>query len=128
MTTWTRRQLLATAAEKGQLAVARFLLDHGADPKSAASQMGTALHYAALAGHKAIVELLLERGAPVDAAPASRVTALNLAALQGFRSIAEVLLDTLLQEQAGVTFSLGGGGGIWVNPDDRVGRGMGWQA
>lgn len=24
--------------------------------------------------------------------------------------------------------SLGGGGGIWVNPDDRVGRALGWQA
>ncbi len=44
------------------------------------------------------------------------------------RAIAEVLLDTLLQEAQGVTFSLGGGGGIWVNPDDKVGRAMGWQA
>lgn len=44
------------------------------------------------------------------------------------RAVAEVLLDTLLQEAAGVTFALGGGGGIWVNPDDRIGRAMGWEA
>ena len=44
------------------------------------------------------------------------------------QAIAETLLDTLLQEAAGVTFALGGGGGIWVNPDDRVGRALGWQA
>lgn len=84
---------LALAAEKGQLRVVRFLLEKGAEPRSLASTMGSALHYAAIAGHKAIVELLLERGAPVDAAPASRATALHWAAANGFRGIAEVLLD-----------------------------------
>lgn len=52
----------------------------------------------------------------------------NMVPPRSAQAIAEVLLDTLLQEAAGVTFSLGGGGGIWVNPDDAVGRALGWQA
>lgn len=52
----------------------------------------------------------------------------NMVPPRSAQAIAEVLLDTLLQEAAGVTFSLGGGGGIWVNPDDRVGHALGWQA
>jgi len=52
----------------------------------------------------------------------------NMVPPRSAQAIAEVLLDTLLQEAAGVTFQLGGGGGIWVNPDDQIGRAIGWQA
>lgn len=43
------------------------------------------------------------------------------------QAVAEVMLDALLQAGAGVTFALGGGG-MWVEPDDRVGRAVGWSA
>jgi ankyrin repeat protein len=59
------RRALSAAVEFGHGAVARFLLDRGADPswpeKDAAR--GAALHAAARAGDRELVELLLARGA-----------------------------------------------------------------
>lgn len=40
-------------------------------------------------------------------------------------AIAGALLDSLLWEAAGQTFMIGGGG-IWVDPADRLGRPLGW--
>ncbi len=54
---------LHTAAEKGQLHVVRFLLDHGARIDSLGPRSLTALQVAARAGHRAMCELLLDRGA-----------------------------------------------------------------
>lgn len=43
------------------------------------------------------------------------------------KAVAEVMLDVLLRAAAGAGFMLSTDP-IWVNPDDRVGQGLGWQA
>lgn len=59
------RRPLTTAVEFGHDAIARFLLDRGADPTwpELNADKGGALHAAARAGNRAMVELLLSRGA-----------------------------------------------------------------
>jgi ankyrin repeat protein len=54
---------LHVAAALGNLAMARRLLDAGADPDGEADGAATPLHYAAKAGHAAMAALLLEHGA-----------------------------------------------------------------
>jgi ankyrin repeat protein len=78
---------LCLAAEKGQLRVAQFLLEHGADV-----QRGYPLAQAAGGGHKAMVELLLQHGAAVNAAEGDSQTALHRAAARGYLSVTETLL------------------------------------
>jgi ankyrin repeat protein len=79
--------LLCVAAQKGQLRVAQFLLEHGADV-----QRGYPLAQAAGNGHKAMVELLLQHGAAVNAAEGDGQTALHRAAAHGYLSVTETLL------------------------------------
>ncbi|HEX5222304.1 MAG TPA: ankyrin repeat domain-containing protein [Verrucomicrobiae bacterium] len=79
---------LGLAAGKGQLRVARFLLDNGADVGR-----NSPLIQAANGGHKAMVELLLKHGAPVDAIGGNNRTALHRAAERGFLSVTELLLS-----------------------------------
>jgi ankyrin repeat protein len=58
---------LHKAAEKGHLAVARLLLDRGANPDTRdEGDNATAMHFAAESGHLDIVKLLVERGADVN--------------------------------------------------------------
>lgn len=74
---------LACAASCGHVAVARKLLELGADPNARGANGGTALHAAARSPHardtSAITALLLERGADPDAADADGRTALAVA-------------------------------------------------
>ena len=78
---------LCRAASKGQLRVATFLMEHGAD-----INLNSPLRVAALNGHKAMVELLLARGAEVNAADRNGRTALLEAAQRGFLSVVETSL------------------------------------
>jgi RNA polymerase sigma factor (sigma-70 family) len=55
------------ACRSGQLAVARLLLEHGADIDARGHFGATGLHWAALNGHTEVVRWLLERGAATDA-------------------------------------------------------------
>jgi hypothetical protein len=55
------------AAAKGNEAVARLLLDYGADIDSKDKDGGTALHWAATYGHEAMERLLLKKGVNTDA-------------------------------------------------------------
>ena len=81
---------LQDAAAKGQLSVAEYLLDHGADVNrtgSSGSSVQTPLYRAANNGHKAMVELLISRGADINSFnPLERVVSKN------YTSVAEVLL------------------------------------
>lgn len=83
---------LHTAANRGQLVVAQFLLANGAEVDAKNNSNETPLHVAARGGHKAMVELLLSHKANVKAADNNGQTPLHLAAGNGFRSVAEVLL------------------------------------
>jgi ankyrin repeat protein len=59
------RRPLTVAIQFGHESIARFLLDHGANPTwpELNAEKGGALHAAARAGNRALVELLLSRGA-----------------------------------------------------------------
>lgn len=92
---------LHDAAIKGQLAVARFLLDYNADVNARISSpvandgrdQQTALHLAAEAGHKAMAELLLERGALINSTDKYGRTALFLAVANGYQAVARSLIS-----------------------------------
>ena len=90
---------LHKAAMDGQLVVARFLIDNGADLDSRDAYGRTPLHQAALKGHKSMAELLLAKGADPNAAisPSANsgsggFTPLHLAAQNGYRNVCEALL------------------------------------
>lgn len=81
---------LQVAAEKGQLVVAKYLLDHGADVNAGSRRhTGNPLYGAAANGRKAMVELLLSRGADVNAGV---LNPLYRAISLGYTEVAEVLL------------------------------------
>jgi ankyrin repeat protein len=102
---------LQTAARLGQLAVAEYLLGHGAGPDDAGyrgAPTTPALALAALHGRTAMVELLLAHKAGVNAAtPVARETPLSLAASSGYKNVMEVLLahgaDVNAKNEAGDT-------------------------
>ena len=63
------RRLLSVAAEFGHTAIAKLLLDRGADPTwpDADARRGAALYEAARTGNRALVEVLLSHGADPNA-------------------------------------------------------------
>ena len=77
---------LRNAASAGQIKVATFLLDHGANINLAQSDGWTPLYDAANAGNRAMVELLLSRGADVDAKTHEGKTPLYVAVEKGFQA------------------------------------------
>ena len=90
------RTPLQRAAESGQLVVAKYLLDHGADVNASSRgnqgeiQTGSPLYLAANSGQKAMAELLLARGANVNGG--GFLNPLYAAVSHGFTGVAEVLI------------------------------------
>lgn len=86
---------LHLAAFFGQQDVARFLLQHGADPgvPSQNPMRVTPLNSAAAARQAGIARMLLEHGSPVNAAQHGGWTALHSAAHNGDRDLVELLLQ-----------------------------------
>jgi len=68
---------LHLAAIKGQVAIAEFLLQKGADPNLAEANGDTPLHFAASYGYVEIVRSLLEHGAKVNLRNLDGKTALS---------------------------------------------------
>jgi ankyrin repeat protein len=69
--------------QNGKVAIARLLIDHGANVHSADSNGWTPLHAASHGGHLGIVKLLLRRGADVDVLNKANKTAAELASENG---------------------------------------------
>ena len=87
---------LHIAADKpGTVAVARLLIDNGADVAATTVAGATALHFAAAGGDTATLELLLDREADVEARNDRGYTALHCAAAEGSNSRAVMVLIDL---------------------------------
>lgn len=88
---------LHVAAVHGHFAVAKILLEHGADPNSRTDAGVTPLHAAAEYGHGRIVELLLVHGAEVNHYTTRYELALGLA-MAGRHAHIVVRLEPLVNE------------------------------
>ena len=95
---------LMLAALKGQLELARKLVERGADVNKTG---WTPLHYASTNGHLQIMDLLLENHAYIDAESPNRTTPLMMAAQYGTPAAVKLLLeagaDATLRNQLGLT-------------------------
>jgi uncharacterized protein len=95
---------LMIAALKGHAALAKKLIDRGADVNKTG---WTPLHYAATSGHLPIIELLLEQHAYIDAESPNGSTPLMMAAHYGSPAAVKLLLeagaDPTLKNQLGLT-------------------------
>jgi hypothetical protein len=92
---WTAKSLLEIAAEQGDVAMARLLLEHGAAPDAAPDGgpfTTPALHVAARDGRTELVRLLLEHGANPDLTHQGW-TAIETARNAGHSAIAEMMRE-----------------------------------
>ncbi|KAH7175768.1 hypothetical protein EDB81DRAFT_22618 [Dactylonectria macrodidyma] len=88
------RTPLSWAAERGDEAVVRLLLDGGAHTEAPDKIWGwTPLEWAAVKGHEAVVRLLLDRGAHIEAPDKDGSTPLSGAAAGGHEAVVRLLLD-----------------------------------
>jgi ankyrin repeat protein len=84
---------LQQAAAAGQVRVAEFLLQNGAEPDLPGRHGYPAAHLAARYGHKGVLELLFKYRTPVDLRSSSGLTPLQVAAAAGHRAVVETLLS-----------------------------------
>ena len=84
---------LADAAEQGNRALIRTLLDAGADVNAAQADGTTALHWAVYNDDAETAGLLVRRGANVNAANGYGVPPLSLACTNGNADLVKLLLD-----------------------------------
>lgn len=87
-------QLLSLATHTGNIAVAKFLLEHGAEVDALDVDGSTPLRYAASQGYFELAKLLLEYGARADATDGKGQTPLDYAYERGcrHRDMVELLL------------------------------------
>ncbi|KAF8207251.1 ankyrin repeat-containing domain protein [Mycena galopus ATCC 62051] len=78
-----RSPALYAASRNGHDSVARFLLEHGAEPDVVDLSGKTALHAAASEGHISVMDALLRHGASVNARGAAEDTPLGMASSHG---------------------------------------------
>jgi ankyrin repeat protein len=106
------RRLLSVAAELGHRAVAKLLLDRGADPtwSDADAPRGASLYEAARTGNRPLVELLLDHGADPNAHVESSGNAVYVAACYPE-------IRALLEAHGGTLdpYDL-----VWLDEDDEV--------
>jgi ankyrin repeat protein len=85
---------VADAAERGDIAAVRTLLEKGADVNAARGDGMSALHWAAERGDLPLAELLLEADAEVDAVTRlGHYTPLHIASMRGHAAVVGRLLD-----------------------------------
>ena len=98
---------LHISAERGNLGIVRFLLEHGVDIDVADGRGRTALHYAARGGHVNVVEKLLGEGADPEAWDYEGRSPLHAAA----DADCEAIIGLLTREGADLNAAIGVGGG-----------------
>lgn len=86
-------QAIHLAANGGDVAVVRLLLDLGSNGKAETQRKLTPLHLAAKGDHLEIAEALIAAGADVNAQTSSQWTVLHYAALSKGTKVANLLLD-----------------------------------
>ncbi len=86
-------QNLADAAEAGDMATVRSLLDSGSDVNAAQRNGSTALHWAIYRDDTETVDLLIDRGADVTVKTREGISPLFMASLYGNVAVIESLLD-----------------------------------
>ena len=84
---------LHAAAIKGDVVIARFLIEHGGAVNAVTSTGMTPLHTTARYGQKEVALLLLEHGANVDARSSDGITPLHRAASYGQDAMVELLIE-----------------------------------
>jgi ankyrin repeat protein len=83
---------LHIAAGKGNVSVARLLIQNGAEVNAKLSDNGfTSLHLAAGNGHEKVAELLIAKGADINAKSMYGETPIDLAMSNGHKELAELL-------------------------------------
>ena len=82
---------LHSTSKSGHVDVARFLLDHGADPMARGYDKQTPLHLASYYRKLEVAHLLLERGVDVDAEDDEGHTAYEIAMRYRYHEIAQLL-------------------------------------
>jgi len=87
------RTALHKAAIYNREAVARVLLEHGADVNAQDKYKRTPLHWAAYHNREAVARVLLEQGADVNARNEDKYTPLHWAARTNSEAVARVLLE-----------------------------------
>ena len=93
------------AAQRGHLAIARLLLEKGANINAKDRDQKTVLHIAVNFGHEGTIRLLLEKGADINARNEDNETALQMVAKSGCEGVVRLLLEK----------------GAHINPEDQDG-------
>lgn len=86
---------LLFAARSGSVAIAKLLLDAGADPNDATKLQGNTLVVASAGGHEDLALYLLERGADFHSADENGITALHHAVAGGLSLLNGVIYDNV---------------------------------
>ncbi|KLU91741.1 hypothetical protein MAPG_10690 [Magnaporthiopsis poae ATCC 64411] len=94
------RTPLHLAADNGCEAIAKLLLEAGAEKETKNGKGDTPLHWAAFRGHEAIARLLLEAGAEKEAKGETGRTPLHFAAHIGHETVASLLLEAGAEKEA----------------------------
>mmetsp|Transcript_12321 Transcript_12321/g.15967 ORF Transcript_12321/g.15967 Transcript_12321/m.15967 type:complete len:175 (+) Transcript_12321:202-726(+) len=84
---------LHAAARKGNLEIARILIEAGADVNASKAEMIAPLEVASSAGHIGVVKLLLNHGAEVNHTNLYNQNALAYAAKYGHTDVVELLVE-----------------------------------
>jgi len=87
----SRQTPLFRAAEKGNVAMARYLVERGADKEASDSNGWTPLLAATAGGHIDVVRMLTEHGANKEGV--GHLSPLSLASARGYVALAEYLLE-----------------------------------
>ena len=85
--------VLQVASNEGHEAIAKLLIDNGADVNAQGGEHGNALHIAVFHGHEAIAKLLIENKADVNAQGGHHGNALNAASTRGYEAIVKLLIE-----------------------------------